>query len=96
VFTDMVDRWADLYKNVPGAREVADDVVREWFQQTLVEAIFGIQSLEGAREWTPEHIAKATSEEALTAAVMPRYHIDVAIRRAMGVKLGSLKDRKAS
>ncbi|MFQ5521363.1 MAG: hypothetical protein ACE5FK_08195, partial [Candidatus Methylomirabilia bacterium] len=96
VFTDMVDRWAKLYKQVPGAREVADEVVREWFEQTLVEAVLGIQSLEGAREWTPEHIGRATSEEALTAVVMPRYHIDVAIRRAMGAKLGSLKDRKVS
>lgn len=96
VFTDMVDRWAGFYKDVPGAREVADEVVREWFEQTLVETVLGIQSLEGAREWTPEHTRRATSEEGLTAAVMPRYHIDVSIRRTMGSKLGSLKDRKIS
>ena len=49
-----------------------------------------------SREWTVEDIGKSLSEEALTAAVMPRYHIDVAVKRALGAKLSSLKDRAAS
>jgi hypothetical protein len=52
--------------------------------------------LKDSREWSVEDIGRSLSEEALTAAVMPRYHIDVAVKRALGAKLGSLKDRAAS
>ena len=30
------------------------------------------------------------TEEALTAAVLPRYHIDISVKRALGSKLGKL------
>jgi hypothetical protein len=33
----------------------------------------------------------ALSEEALTAAVLPRWHIDQSIKRNLGQRLGSLK-----
>jgi hypothetical protein len=95
VFTDMIDRWHERYKEVPGARIVIRDVVREWFEQTLRETIMGAQSLRDARQWSIQDFANALSEEALTAVVLPRYHIDVAIRRALGSKLGTLKDRIA-
>jgi hypothetical protein len=36
-------------------------------------------------------LKQAWSEEALTAAVMPRYHTDEAIKRSLGAKLGTLK-----
>jgi hypothetical protein len=88
-FGDMVDRWSKQYP--AAARDVIEDVVREWFEQALIEAVLGVVSLKGSQEWPDDHIAKAWSEEALTAAVMPRYHIDVAVRRALGSKLGSLK-----
>ena len=51
----------------------------------------GMHTLKGSPEWDIGQIAKAWSEEALTAAVMPRYHTDVAIKRSLGAKLGSLK-----
>lgn len=92
-FTDMVDRWCDFYADTPGARRDIVDVCREWFEQSLVETVLGVQALKDSREWTVEDIGKSMSEEALTAAVMPRYHIDVAVKRALGAKLGSLKDR---
>jgi hypothetical protein len=93
VFTDMVERYCRLYSDIQGTRAAVEEVVREWFEQSLVEAIFGVQSLEGAREWSAEDTAKALSEEALTTAVMPRYHLDFAIRRSLGTKLGSLKQK---
>jgi hypothetical protein len=93
VFIDMVDRFAKLYPDVPGARSTIEEVVREWFEQSLIEAVLGVQSLEGAREWSVEDIGRALSEEALTAAIMPRYHLDFAIRRALGSKLGSVKQK---
>jgi hypothetical protein len=93
VFKDMVDRWATRYSEVAGARGVIDDVVREWFAQSLIEAVVGVQALEGAREWSVEDIVKSLSEEALTAVVMPRYHLDFSINRSLGTKLGSLKQK---
>lgn len=93
VFTDMVERWCQRYDHTPGARNDITDVCREWFEQTLVETILGVQALKDGREWTTEDIAKSLSEEALTSAVMPRYHIDVAVKRALGAKLGTLKDK---
>jgi hypothetical protein len=35
------------------------------------------------------------SEEALTAAVLPRYHIDMNVKRTLGSKIGSLKEQVA-
>jgi hypothetical protein len=93
VFHDMVERFCKLYSDVPGARSTIEEVVTEWFEQSLVEAVMGVQSLEGASEWSREDITRALSEEALTSAVMPRYHLDFAIRRSLGSKLGSLKPR---
>jgi hypothetical protein len=93
VFTDMVDRWVDFYGDVPGARGEITEVVREWFEQTLIETVMGMQALKDGREWSIDNIRDALSEEALTAAVMTRYHVDVAIKRALGSKFGSMKDR---
>jgi hypothetical protein len=93
VFTDMVSRYTKMYADTPGARDTIEEAVRESFEQSLVETVMGVQSLEGAREWTVEDISRALSDEGLTAAVMPRYHIDFAIKRALGSKLGSLKQK---
>lgn len=94
VFQDMTKRWAEKYQDTPGAEKVAENVVREWFEQQLIEAVMGVQSLRGSSEWSLVQLEQAWSEEALTAAVMPRYHVNVAVKRALGAKLGSLKDRK--
>lgn len=95
VFEDMVGHYTKVYGHVPGVEDTVVEVVREWFEQTLVETVLGVNALEGSQAWTSEEIAKALSEEALSAAVMPRYHHDYAIRRALGSKLGSLTKVKA-
>ena len=95
VFTDFVDRWVARYSDVPGAREVIQDTAREWFEQALIEAVVGTKALLGSKEWGIGDLEKSLSEEALTAAVMPRYHIEMAVRRALGARLGTLKDRAA-
>lgn len=93
VFTDMIDRWCKLYGEVPGARSVVTDVVHEWFEQALVETVIGAQALQGSPQWTMEDIGRLWSEESLTAAVLQRYHIDVNCKRALGAKLGSLREK---
>ena len=93
VFKDMVDRWCDFYGEVAGARPVVEEVVHEWFEQALVETVIGAQALKDSPQWTLDDIAKLWSEEGLTAAILQRYHVDVNVRRTLGSKLGSLREK---
>lgn len=96
-FTDMVDRWMNFYSHIPGAGPTIESVVREWFEQQLIECVMSALALKGGGNWSMQELAKLWSEEALTAAVLPRYHINQEIKRALGHKLGSLsKQRVAS
>jgi hypothetical protein len=95
VFTDMVERWCQKYSHVSGARPAVESAVHEWFEQQLVETVMGALSLRGSSEWAMPDLEKVWNEEALTAAVLPRYHIDVSVKRALGGRLGSLKEQIA-
>jgi len=90
VFNDLVERWAREFEGHPAARDVCQDVVRGWFEQTLIEAVIGIQALKDSKEWSIAQVQSALSEEALTMAVMPRYHINFSAKRDIGSKLGKL------
>lgn len=72
---------------------MVEQAIRESFEQALIETVIGVQALQGSPEWTPDDMAKALSDEALTSAVMQRYHVDNAVRRTLGSKLGSLQER---
>jgi hypothetical protein len=94
VFADMTKRWAEHYApNGGGSTKVVKEVVREWFEQSLVEAVMSSNGLRGSKEWTDEQIDKLLSEEALTAVVLPRWHIEQSIKRGLGTRLGSLKSK---
>lgn len=92
VFTDMADYWCDEY-GVDRGNKAVIDVVQEWFGQALIETVIGCQALQGERRWSPNDVETILSEEALTAAVMQRYHVANAVKRTLGAKLGSLKER---
>jgi hypothetical protein len=88
-FTDMVDRWVDRYSNVPGCRGVIEEVAREWFEQQLVETVMSALALkQSGTKWSMEELALLWNETALTAAVLPRYHVDMSIKRVLGQRLG--------
>jgi hypothetical protein len=91
VFTDLVDHWVLEYDSKPGVREVVENSVHDWFAQALVETVIGLQALKDSKEWSVEEIDKALSEEALTATVMSRYHVNNAVKRELGTKLGKLR-----
>ena len=80
--------WVEKLNEVPNPGPAVKDVVREWFEQTLVEAILGVQQLVGSKEWNSHDLGGALSEESLTAIVMPRYHVNIAVSRAIGTKFG--------
>lgn len=91
VFVDLIKHFADLYPSTPGIEEKVAETVQEWFAQQLMEAVIGVRALEGSSEWDEDAISKGWSEEALTAAVMPRYNIYAQIKRSLGSSLGSVK-----
>lgn len=91
VFTDMIDKWCHDLPASTAIRDLVTEAVHGWFEQSLVETVIGAQALRNSREWTPENIEKAISEEALTAVVMPRYHVYNSVKRELGSKLGKLQ-----
>ena len=90
-FRDMVERWMNDWPASPGVARVVEDAVRGWFEQALVETVLGVLALKESKEWATQDIETGLSEIALTSAVMQRYHINVAVKRELGSKLGKLK-----
>lgn len=90
VFQDMIERLSSPKSKDfgQGIRSVVENTVHAWFEQALIETVIGVQQLKDSKEWTPNAISEALSEEALTTAVMQRYHIHNACRRELGSKLG--------
>jgi hypothetical protein len=89
VFTDLVALFEKEYQGVPGSSDVIRDVAKQWYAQAIVETIIGVQGLVNSKAWKPDHIDSALSDEALTVAVMQRYHVFNAMKRELGSKLGS-------
>ncbi len=89
VFVDMRSRWERNYRGNETAKLYIRERVREWFSQQLIEAVMTGRVLAGSAHWTDTEVEdKLWSSEALTAAILPRYHIDKAIKRELGSKFG--------
>lgn len=95
VFQDLIEYWQKQYPDVPGSALTIEQVVKEWFEQSLVEAVLGALSLKDSPQWTFEDLSGAWSEEALTTAVMLRYHVNESVKRVLGQRLGSLREKSA-
>jgi hypothetical protein len=91
VFKDMIVRWHKEFGGSDTVKKTVEEVVRTWFEQALDETVMGVQALQGSKEWSQQQIQAALSEEALTAAVMQRYHVNNSIKRELGSKLGKLQ-----
>jgi hypothetical protein len=89
-FTDMTDRWVSKYAVSGSQATVIRDTVREWFEQQLIETILSAWALRHTGRWSMVELPELWSETALTAAVLPRYHIDLNIKRSLGQRLGKL------
>ena len=87
-FTDIVRYFAELYEHVPNSESIIRNHVQEAFEQQLVEVVTGALSFRNRPKWNPDHFDAAVSEEALTTAVMSRYHLILFIKRSIGSKLG--------
>jgi hypothetical protein len=89
-FTDMISRWQRRYDHVPGAENAIEQTVQEWFEQQLIETIMSALALRQGGRWSAQELPELWSETALTAAVLPRYHIDLSVKRMLGQRLGRL------
>jgi hypothetical protein len=90
-YRDLVQRWTDRYPGAPGASIVVSDCVAQWWEQALIETVFGVLALRGSPYWSERIVAEGLSEVALTAAVMQRYHYDSVVRRELAKILGATK-----
>ena len=90
-FAEMIDRWENEYTDVPGAQKEVKAVVEEWFSQQLMETVMSALALRKNGKWSSEETEKLWSEDALTAAVLPRYHIHINVKRVLAQRLGKLK-----
>ena len=86
VFGDMIRHYVGIYGDQPGFEQVVREAVEIWMAQSLAETVMGVLSLANSQQWSERDIAGALSEEALTGAVMQRYHVDSAVRRHLGSK----------
>ena len=75
VFGGMVEHCNKVAAGQLGAEPVVAATVRGWYEQALVETVIGVRALRHRKEWSDRDIEKALSPEALTAAVMQRFHI---------------------
>lgn len=89
-FTDLIGRFASDHGDTPGAWATCTAAAKGWFEQQLTETVLGIQALRNSPEWGSDQVRLALSEEALTAAVMARYHVYLAMKREIATKLGSV------
>jgi hypothetical protein len=63
----MTRRWTSNYQHLPGAGVTVEGLVREWFEQTLIEVVLCART----SRWRPDQISDLLAPAALTAAVMP-------------------------
>lgn len=89
VFQDMIREVGSRYADSPEIAIQIKDTVEEWFEQQLIEAVLGIQNLQGSPAWDTQTLEKAMSPEALTTAIMPRYNTFRMITRSLGARLGA-------
>jgi hypothetical protein len=90
-FTDVTKYFASLYDGAEGAEHVIKEEVQEAFEQQLIEVVTGALALKNRPKWNPDQFTACVSQEALTAAVMTRYHLVNQIKRSVGNKLGKIQ-----
>jgi hypothetical protein len=83
VFADTIEYCGRDLAADESTQKTVRDTVYSWYEQALVESVLGTCALRNAKEWSDRDIEKALSSEALTAAVMQRYHIIASTRDAL-------------
>jgi len=80
-FLDAQEKYTKEFSGLPVKNIVA--VVREVFEQQLMETIAGAIYLKNRKHWEPSHYETAISPECLTVSVAARYHFYQFINRRL-------------
>jgi hypothetical protein len=75
IFDDLITFIDIRNPDVPGGKQVIEKLVERHVEMALTETVLTFLGISGSKHWPEEALDKALSEEALTAAVMPRQHI---------------------
>lgn len=78
-FTRLIELAAKKYPSHPAAHGIAEKVIREGMEQTLIEVVVGARSLRGSSTWDDSELDACWSEEALTAATLVRERLITAL-----------------
>lgn len=65
--------------------------VEEWLEFQFIESIMTVRNLVNFRTWQPDDVSKALSPQALTTALMARFHIVERIKRSLNSDLAKPK-----
>jgi hypothetical protein len=84
----MVERWTLPYRGMPGARPAVEALVREWFEQTLIETVLSARPREGISALELGADRRLVSEPALVSACLPRQLLDAALHKRLAQRLG--------
>jgi hypothetical protein len=81
---EAVSEWANP-EGDDDKGKVIESAAREWTEQKMIEAVYGVRQLDNGRTWITQNFDEALSPVALTAAFMAdRYHTLREIKRAVG------------
>jgi hypothetical protein len=86
IFDDLITLIELRNPDVPGGRSVIEERVRHHVAMSLTETVLTFQGISGSKEWPEDAMDKGLSEEALTAAVLPRQHIVHAVETELKMK----------
>ena len=85
-FTCWIRYFTDQYPDQASARNIITEELTQWWSQTLIEAVVTYQDYSSSPHWVGP--LPQLTEEALTLAVLPRYHLHNALKRAIRSRLG--------
>ena len=86
-FQDVIKFFCEKLEDIPHAAEIVVKTVRNVYAQTLMETVAGALALKHRPSWNDDDVAKAYSQEALTAACMNRSYQVMNIKRMVGSDL---------
>jgi hypothetical protein len=93
-FRGFVDTKNHLLKKFPGLHGSGFNLyaaIRTEFETKLCETVLSVRGLQGSANWSEENVGAALNEEALTAAVLPRYHVVVAVEEKISSEVTAAK-----
>jgi len=93
LFQSDFDFWCkELQVTSDSQKKLITQVVKDKYQQVLLEAVMGVISLSNTSHWSNDKINEVLSQSTLTAVVTARSHIYDSIKRELYAKFRRKSD----